>query len=58
MVSLFQPASEDSDDEEGHESGTVFTDVDLTEKEWADFDEKSGLSTCISELEHTFVKLK
>ena len=49
--------SED-DDEEGRESGTEFTDVDLTEKEWADYDEKSGESTVISEIEVKFVTVK
>lgn len=49
---------EDEDDEEGRETGTVFNDVDLTEKEWADFDEKSNQSTCISEFEINFIKLK
>ena len=33
---------------EGRVTGTEFTDVDLTELEWADYDEKSGLSTVIS----------
>ena len=27
---------------EGGETGTVFEDVDLTEKEWADYDERSA----------------
>ena len=49
---------EDDDEEEGRETGTVFNDVDLTEKEWADFDEKSNESTCISEFEINFIKLK
>ena len=49
--------SED-DDEEGRESGTEFTDVDLTEKEWADYDEKSEESTVISEIEVKFVTVK
>ena len=32
---------EDEDEEEGgKESGTVFEDIDLTEKEWADYDER------------------
>ena len=33
---------------EGRNTGTVFTDVDLTELEWADYDEKSNESTVIS----------
>jgi hypothetical protein len=46
------------DDEDGAETGTTFEDVDLTEKEWADYDEKSNESTCISEFESQFVKVK
>ena len=34
---------EDEDGEAG-ETGSVFEDVDLTEKEWADYDERSGSS--------------
>ena len=30
----------EDDDGEGGLSGTVFDDVDLTEKEWADYDER------------------
>ena len=32
----------EDEDGEGGESGTVFEDVDLTEKEWADYDERSA----------------
>jgi len=32
---------EDEDTGEGQESGYAFTDIDLTEKEWADYDERS-----------------
>ena len=32
----------EDDDGEGGESGTVFEDVDLTDKEWADYDERSS----------------
>ena len=48
------------EDEEGEGSttGTVFEDVDLSDLEWADYDEKSEESTCISELEFKFVKVK
>jgi hypothetical protein len=35
-------------------SGTVWEDVDLSEKEWADYDEKSGESVSIMELEWEF----
>ena len=30
----------EDDDGEGGVSGTVFEDVDLTDKEWADYDER------------------
>ena len=30
----------EDEDGEGGETGTVFEDVDLTEKEWADYDER------------------
>ena len=53
----FKVAEED-DDTEDQETGTTFNDIDLSEKEWADFDEKSGESTFISEFECQFVKLK
>ena len=48
----------ENDDGEGATTGTLFEDVDLTEKEWADYDEKSDESTCISEMEFKFVKVK
>lgn len=35
-------------------SGTVFEDVDLSEKEWVDYDEKSGESVGIMNLEWEF----
>lgn len=50
--------TEDHDDDGGRETGTEFTDVDLTEKEWCEYDEKSGESTLISELEVKFVTVK
>ena len=49
--------TEDEDDG-GRETGTEFSDVDLTEKEWAEYDEKSNESTLISELEVNFVTVK
>lgn len=49
--------SEDEADE-GSETGTEFTDVDLTDKEWAEYDERSGESVLISELEVNFVTIK
>ena len=35
-------------------SGQIFTDVDLSEKEWADYDEKSGDSVSVMNLEWIF----
>ena len=46
------------DDSEERETGTIFNEIDLSDKEWADFDEKSGESVFISEFESSFVKLK
>lgn len=42
---------------EGHESGTKFTEIDLSNLEWADFDEKTNQPVGIYELEHRFVKI-
>ena len=39
---------EDEEEGEGRLTGTVFSDVDLTELEWADYDERSNESTVIS----------
>lgn len=35
---------------EGSESGTKFTDIDLTEGEWFDYDEKAGDEVSIKDL--------
>jgi len=43
---------------EGLESGTQFSDINLSEKEWVDYDEKSSLSVGVYELEHKFVTIK
>ena len=43
---------------EHRESGATFEDVDLTEKEWADYDERSDEPVGITEIEHQFVKVK
>lgn len=48
----------EDDDGGGTLTGTVFEDVDLTDKDWADYDDASGEGVCISELEHQFVKIK
>ncbi|VDM49919.1 unnamed protein product [Toxocara canis] len=42
----------------GVESGTPFEDIDLSEKEWADYDEKSSVATEITELDARFVLSK
>eukprot|EP00916_Digyalum_oweni_P001485 GHVL01002867.1.p2 GENE.GHVL01002867.1~~GHVL01002867.1.p2 ORF type:complete len:154 (-),score=39.36 GHVL01002867.1:1181-1642(-) len=39
-------------------SGTVFHDVDLSESEWVDYDEKAKLPVGISSIEHSFQKIK
>ncbi|KAM3717991.1 UPF0587 protein [Dirofilaria immitis] len=39
----------------GTESGTVFENIDLIEKEWVDYDEKAAQPTEISEIQHRFV---
>ncbi|KAI9255148.1 hypothetical protein BDA99DRAFT_442510, partial [Phascolomyces articulosus] len=43
---------------EGTESGTKFEDIDLTEGEWVEYDEKSGEPVGISEIEVQFKKEK
>ncbi|XP_014668654.1 PREDICTED: UPF0587 protein C1orf123-like [Priapulus caudatus] len=42
---------------QGADSNTVFNDISLTEKEWADYDEKTKESVGIYEVEQKFVKL-
>lgn len=39
-------------------SGQIFRDVDLSDGEWVDYDEKLGESVGIMELEHKFVTHK
>nr|XP_006238570.1 CXXC motif containing zinc binding protein isoform X1 [Rattus norvegicus] len=41
---------------EGVESGTVFSDINLQEKDWTDYDEKTQESVGIFEVTHQFVK--
>ncbi|XP_036899133.1 CXXC motif containing zinc binding protein isoform X1 [Sturnira hondurensis] len=41
---------------EGVESGTVFSDINLQEKDWTDYDEKARESVGIYEVAHQFVK--
>lgn len=40
------------------ESGTVFNEVDLSEKEWAEYDEKANQTIGIYDFESKFVKVK
>lgn len=40
------------------ESGNVFNNVDLSEKEWVDYDEKQKESVGVYEFESQFVKVK
>ncbi|CAI5452636.1 unnamed protein product [Caenorhabditis angaria] len=42
----------------GSESGTAFEDIDLTEKSWADYDEKAGESVEIQDFECRFTHVK
>ena len=39
-------------------SGQIFRDVDLSDGEWVDYDEKLGESVGIMELEHRFITHK
>ncbi|KAI9310800.1 hypothetical protein BX666DRAFT_1868942, partial [Dichotomocladium elegans] len=43
---------------EGTETGTKFEDIDLTEGEWADYDEKAGEPVGINEIQVQFKKEK
>ncbi|KAM3965922.1 UPF0587 protein GA18326 [Aphomia sociella] len=43
---------------ESEDNGKKFDDVDLTEKEWVDYDEKNQASVGVYELEWQFVKVK
>ncbi|CAO3565560.1 unnamed protein product [Mortierella alpina] len=42
----------------GAESNTVFEEIDLTDGEWVDYDEKSEVPVGISKIEAKFVKIK
>jgi hypothetical protein len=39
-------------------SGHVYTEVDLSEKEWVEWDEKTKQSVGIYSVEHQFVRIK
>jgi hypothetical protein len=51
----YKEEEEEEGEGEGRETGTQFTDVDLTELEWAEYDERSGLSTLISGSSPAFI---
>lgn len=53
-----QGYKENEDGEAGQETSTIFNDIDLSDKEWADYDDKSGESTVISEFAVQFVVVK
>lgn len=40
------------------DSGTTFEDVDLSEKEWVDYDEKTKQSVGIYDIESKFIRQK
>ena len=48
----------ENEEGEGEPTSTIFNDVDLSDKEWADYDESSGESTVISEFEVKFIVVK
>lgn len=48
----------EDEDGDGKATSTTFSDIDLSDKEWADYDDKSGESTVISEFEVKFVVVK
>lgn len=39
-------------------NGQIFEDIDLSEDDWADYDEKNNQSIGISEFKSQFIKLK
>lgn len=42
---------------EGSESGTKFEEVDLSQREWYDFDETAKLSVGVTDFKHQFVRV-
>jgi hypothetical protein len=57
-VSGYKEEEDVDSEEEGKVTGTEFSDIDLTDLEWADYDEKSKESTMISEFESKFIVIK
>ncbi len=49
---------DEEDEEENKESGKVFDEVDLSSKEWADYDDVSGESVYLSDVKYQFIKVK
>lgn len=43
---------------EGLESGMKFSDIDLSDKEWVEYDEKAKNEVGIYEIEHEFSREK
>jgi hypothetical protein len=56
--SITQGCKENAEDGGIETTSTIFSDVDLSDKEWSDYDEKSGEATVISEFEVNFVTVK
>lgn len=42
---------------DGSESGTKFEEVDLSQREWYDFDETAKLSVSVTDFKHQFVRV-
>merc|ERR1719412_1066579 len=53
-----QGYKQDEEEDNGSVTSTIFSDIDLSDKEWADYDEVSNESTMISEFECKFVVVK
>ncbi|KFR14830.1 UPF0587 protein C1orf123, partial [Opisthocomus hoazin] len=56
LKTLLQMCSQGGFVAEGAESGTPFNDINLLEKDWNDYDEKTKESVGIYEVTHKFVK--
>lgn len=46
-----------TDDTEDADTGTTFAEVDLTEKEWYDYDDKGDFPVQITDIEVTFERV-
>eukprot|EP00041_Stephanoeca_diplocostata_P015606 m.298781 g.298781 ORF g.298781 m.298781 type:complete len:86 (+) comp20099_c0_seq6:507-764(+) len=54
---VVEDADAGNDDTEDADTGTTFTDVDLTEKEWYDYDDKGDFPVQITDIEITFERV-